>query len=441
MRKLSLLFLLLFFSTAAHSQQLSKVYVLSEGGFNAGSSKLSMFDTQTNNFSQNIFTPGNIGLYPDGLVYYQDYLYLLEQGNYGSSGKIYKLDTLGNVINSAAVGTNPYSLAISNGKVYVTNGSASNVSILSLNDFTFVKNVTVGVYPQEIISINNKVFVANNSLYGGNSDSTISVIDTDKDSVVKTITVKKDPASLCISRDGNLFVGCPGDEENGRIFKIDPVSLEIVGSFKVPGQGFGNELSIDHNNDIIYFISYNNDIVKCNLSNGENSVIVPSVYPNNYYYGYNFDYTRKNHYVLDAKSFTINGSLIILDSTGTIINNFETGVAPRRVVLKYNNGQPSDISENNYVINSFELKQNYPNPFNPSTTIRWQTPINGHQKLIIYDMLGNELTKLVDEYRSAGNYSIIFNANNLASGIYIYKLNITDGNRNIILTKKMMLMK
>ncbi len=83
------------------------------------------------------------------------------------------------------------------------------------------------------------------------------------------------------------------------------------------------------------------------------------------------------------------------------------------------------------------MKQNYPNPFNPSTTISWQSPISSHQTLKVYDILGNEVATLVDEYREAGRYEIIFDGSGIASGLYIYQLR-TD---NFLSTKKMLMIK
>jgi hypothetical protein len=143
--------------------------------------------------------------------------------------------------------------------------------------------------------------------------------------------------------------------------------------------------------------------------------------------------------VLDAKNFTVEGSMLILDSTSTILSNYNTGIAPRRLLFKYN-GSPSDVNEN-YVINSFSLEQNYPNPFNPDTRISWQSPVSGWQTLKVFDILGNEVATLVSEYKSAGNYSIDFTLNNASSGIYIYSITINDGKKNFTLSKKMTLLK
>jgi polyhydroxybutyrate depolymerase len=85
----------------------------------------------------------------------------------------------------------------------------------------------------------------------------------------------------------------------------------------------------------------------------------------------------------------------------------------------------------------FSLFQNYPNPFNPSTKISWQLPIRSLVTLKVYDVLGNEVSTLVNEEKPAGSYEVEFNASNLASGIYFYQLRTGE----FILTKKMVLIR
>jgi hypothetical protein len=86
---------------------------------------------------------------------------------------------------------------------------------------------------------------------------------------------------------------------------------------------------------------------------------------------------------------------------------------------------------------NFNLEQNYPNPFNPSTKISWQIPVSSWQTLKVYDVLGNEVATLADEYNHAGNYEVDFEATKLSSGIYFYRLQAG----NFINTKKMILLK
>ena len=85
----------------------------------------------------------------------------------------------------------------------------------------------------------------------------------------------------------------------------------------------------------------------------------------------------------------------------------------------------------------FSLSQNHPNPFNPSTRVRYQISKSGYVILSVYDLLGNEIAKLVDDYKPAGKYNVNFNGTGLASGIYYYKLQTND----FVKTKKMLLLK
>lgn len=87
--------------------------------------------------------------------------------------------------------------------------------------------------------------------------------------------------------------------------------------------------------------------------------------------------------------------------------------------------------------NNYSLEQNYPNPFNPVTTIQYSIPEKSHVKLIVYDILGRNISTLVDEVQYAGIYKIDFNANNLSSGVYFYR--IEAGNYSE--TKRMVLLK
>lgn len=70
----------------------------------------------------------------------------------------------------------------------------------------------------------------------------------------------------------------------------------------------------------------------------------------------------------------------------------------------------------------YKLNQNYPNPFNPYTNISFSIPKEGNTKITVYDMLGREVAVLVNDYLEAGNHAVLFNASNLSSGIYIYRI-------------------
>ncbi len=81
-----------------------------------------------------------------------------------------------------------------------------------------------------------------------------------------------------------------------------------------------------------------------------------------------------------------------------------------------------DGSSNTSIPSEYQLLQNYPNPFNPSTRINYSLPERFYVKINIYDILGNKIFTLVNEEKSAGNYSVYFNASRLSSGVYFYRL-------------------
>ncbi len=86
---------------------------------------------------------------------------------------------------------------------------------------------------------------------------------------------------------------------------------------------------------------------------------------------------------------------------------------------------------------AFSLEQNYPNPFNPSTTIQYSLPSTGHVSIKIFDTIGREVTTLINEVKNAGSYNIEFNASNISSGIYYYRIESAD----FVDVKKMVLLK
>lgn len=97
----------------------------------------------------------------------------------------------------------------------------------------------------------------------------------------------------------------------------------------------------------------------------------------------------------------------------------------------------SNIIEVDIAPSVFSLSQNYPNPFNPSTKINWQVPVGSWQTLKVFDILGNEVATLVDEFKTAGKYEVEFDASKIPNGVYFYQLKT----ENFISTKKMILMK
>ncbi|MFQ5649378.1 MAG: FG-GAP-like repeat-containing protein [bacterium] len=90
---------------------------------------------------------------------------------------------------------------------------------------------------------------------------------------------------------------------------------------------------------------------------------------------------------------------------------------------------------------SFQLQQNYPNPFNPTTTIRYDLKSKAHVELVVYDILGREVATLVDKTQNAGSYGFEWNAANLPSGVYIYRIQISAESEHFGHDRKLLLLK
>jgi hypothetical protein len=118
-----------------------------------------------------------------------------------------------------------------------------------------------------------------------------------------------------------------------------------------------------------------------------------------------------------------NGDSIYVGFREWVTNNISDGGI---VQLDLVQGVGSQVVSNGNISGllpgQFSLSQNYPNPFNPSTTIYYSLPKSANVKLTVFDVLGNEVTTLVNENKLGGTHKIDFNAGNLASGIYFYKL-------------------
>ncbi|MBK8553831.1 MAG: T9SS type A sorting domain-containing protein [Ignavibacteria bacterium] len=128
---------------------------------------------------------------------------------------------------------------------------------------------------------------------------------------------------------------------------------------------------------------------------------------------------------------------LALDKDGSIVLTGEfAGTTGNYGTVKFSPIK-TGILENNIQSLGYYLSQNYPNPFNPRTVISYQLLIPAYVSLKVYDVLGNEITTLVEGKKIAGTYEIDFDGSNMSSGIYFYKL-ITDG---FVVTKRMVLLK
>lgn len=130
-----------------------------------------------------------------------------------------------------------------------------------------------------------------------------------------------------------------------------------------------------------------------------------------------------------------------LDTTIFVDSASFTAPSPNAGTLSWSSYQSQcikdAIQEHDHQPVGYSLEINYPNPFNPQTIISYSVPVQGKVTLKIYDVLGREIRTLFNGPRAAGNYSVMFDASGLSSGVYFYRLSAGE----FSVTKKMMFLK
>lgn len=165
-------------------------------------------------------------------------------------------------------------------------------------------------------------------------------------------------------------------------------------------------------------------------------IILTYKFENGEYLGVNG--THYTFYINQTQLIDDEISLSVFDSLGIIKRNstwFDESLSGA-VIDGTIYGNITSV-EDDIVLNNFILMQNFPNPFNPVTTINYSLDINSFVRMDIYNIVGEKVETLVNEFQNSGNHKVNFNANNLPSGIYFYKL--VSNNR--VLVKKMSLIK
>jgi hypothetical protein len=330
-----------------------------------------------------------------------------------------------------ANGRNPYDMVFLNDtKAYISNYLDTSVVVFNANTNTFGRRTLIGnarQAPQGLTIANNKLYVAlpiaNSATFA--YDSTVVVINTVNDDTIRSIRVGLNPQTTTLDRLGRLHTVCSGNFGTiaGTISVIDPSSDVVLTSFNVGGSPSG-----------VMFSSQNIGI----LGNGTR------------YDGTSFNF---------LSPAALGGAALDFGDTLFAVRTSAVG-QPRRLVLQnartldsltqfiLGTSQPysglatttigtSSVSSPPLLSKEFTLAQNFPNPFNPSTVIRYQLSATTEVRLEVVDVLGRKMVTLVNQKQSSGDYSASFNAANLASGVYFYRLQAGS----FVETRKMMLVK
>jgi YVTN family beta-propeller protein len=315
------------------------IFVLNEGGFTKSNASLSLFVPDSQKVYDDIFFAANnrpLGDVANDIVIHENKAYIVVNNSHKI--EVLSTETHASLGTMQVPGNSPNKIAIvSAAKGYITNLYKGTVTVFNPTTLTIIRaDIGVGQNPQGLIAANGKIYVCNSG-YG--SDSTVTVIDIGKDSVMKTITVGHGPTDIGIDADGDLFVRCtgymdwsnPGKDTPGRIVVIDPKTDSVVSAIPMSLENYGHLSSMAVTKKGIGFVVVKNGIAK--FETASNSIIEPR-FSSIAGYAISYDESEEKLYVTDAKDFVRNGMIYGIDNNGVTRDSAIVGIIPGTIAFK-----------------------------------------------------------------------------------------------------------
>jgi YVTN family beta-propeller protein len=313
------------------------VFVVNEGSFGSGNSSLSMIDLLSNSIYQDVFQTVNgfpLGDVAQSMHIHNGKGYIVVN----NSQKVEVINSL--TLESTATITgfqSPRHFLAKGNKGYVTDWFSNRVAVVDLTSNSIVNSISVGNGPEQMIISGNRLFVTNVGGFG--TDSTVSVIDLQSETVEATLITGINPNSLQTDATGKLWVLCGGttgpdfiggtaDDIGGSLIKIDPVTLATENTFSFPQSAHPSKLQINSTGDVLYYLNgtdgYTGNIMKMNT--GGTLPVQPFI--NRVFYGLGVDKKSGIIYGGYVPGFTSNGYVIRYNSSAVLIDSMQAGIAP-----------------------------------------------------------------------------------------------------------------
>lgn len=309
------------------------VFIINEGGINRNNGSISFYSPDDHQIQNEIFKRINDNEQLGDIVQSMTVIDSLGFIIINNSNKIevINMDTWKKMktINMPPNASPRYLVDGNNGKAYVTNLYGNSVSVIDLSNIEITASIAVGANPEEIVVSVNKAYVANS---GGGNGNTISVINLQNDQVVNTIKVGDNPVFIKKDEDGILHVLCWGSWEKGTqggIYSVDPNTDNVLDSLIT--DGYSSKLCIGPD-DIGYFINNGNIL---SFSTDTYEVVNDSLIIGGSFYGIAYEPVSDHIFTLDAKDYVQNGSLIIYDKLGNLLESYDVGVNPGSLTFIY----------------------------------------------------------------------------------------------------------
>ncbi len=307
-------------------------YVVNQGNFTAGNSTLSFFNYDTVKMTNNIFYKINkapLGDVAQSMTFSGDKAYIV----INNSGLVYVIDSWTGIFINKIVGlTSPrYYLPIDSHKAYISDFVEKGISVVDPNTLQLLGVIQTGKSTENLAIIGTKVFATNWSEYGmTRQNNTVQVIDAAIDKLVDSIQVAKEPNSLVVDKNKNLWVLCSGgymNEEIPVLYCINPETLQIIKKFDFPSLELSPEhLTINGTGDTLYYLNYG--VYRMSINDAqlpEQAFINAGIH---YFFTMGVDPVNSQIIVTDALNYVQNGLLFRYSADGVLIDSTQTGIIP-----------------------------------------------------------------------------------------------------------------
>lgn len=236
-----------------------------------------------------------------------------------------------------------YALGIDDNKAYVTNGNfAGEVEVINLSTNTITKSINVGKGPEQLVMVDNNVYVCNSG--GFDVDSTVSIINTTTDVVTSTINVGDIPQKIVRDAQNNVWVLCAGQSDYSNypiINKLSPSKLVRINtttntvdrSFTLINAGSPSyvvQLAIGNNGRTLYY-SVSDRIYALDITSG--SLPITALISGRNFYGLAASPFSNQIWALQAPNFTSSGYVFRYASSGSLIDSLKVGIGPNGAVF------------------------------------------------------------------------------------------------------------
>ncbi len=336
MKKSNILFLVLIFlfsckkdkedSTPVNSfsAQHGGIYISNEGNFQSGNATLTYFNPLNKTINDDPFKQVNnqtLGDICQSMNLINGKLYIVVN----NSGKIEVCDPYSMKKEFTVSGlTSPrYIIPASSSKAYVTDAYSNRISIINLNNHSISGTIALNGWTEQMLQLNNKIFVTNTS------SEYVYIIDPLYDILSDSILISKGANSILEDVNGKLWVLCGGDylnTYNASLYRINPVNNQIENNFTFSNGDFPSRLCINNTGDSLYYL--NNGVYKMGIDDLTRPTSPFIISSGNNFYGLAIDKTKNEIYVSDAIDFIQKGKVFRYRADGSEVDNFLVGIIP-----------------------------------------------------------------------------------------------------------------